>query len=326
MTAPSLYPLKLDSPLHTKVWGGRRLSTIMGKQLPTDAPYGEAWEMHDTSVVVNGPLAGQTLGDLLITYGEALIGEHNDSSEGLPLLAKLLDANDWLSIQVHPNDEQAQRLEGQPRGKTEAWIVLYAEPNAQLVIGITPGTAPEVMAAAIENGTLEEHVVYADVQAGDVLLLEANTVHAVGPGFVIYEIQQSSNTTYRLYDWNRAGLDGKPRELHIEKGVEVANLEYLPRIQHVPTKTISPVVTLVESRYFKSNWYHLAAQGGAEMTLNTNDKFHALTCVGGTASVEAVGATVEMHRGQTVMIPASVGAYTLHGTGDLIQSWQPTSS
>jgi len=180
-------PLLLDAQLHEKVWGGRRLGTMMDKSLPTDAPYGEAWELHDTCTVAAGPLAGRTLTDLLDDYGTALVGVGNDPAEGFPLLAKFLDAEDWLSIQVHPNDEQALELEGEPRGKTEAWVILHAEPGAKLVIGMKSGTSRESMAEAIRAGTLEADVVYADVRTGDVLLLEANTVHAIGPGLVIYE-------------------------------------------------------------------------------------------------------------------------------------------
>jgi mannose-6-phosphate isomerase len=316
------YPLLLSPALHVKVWGGRKLADLMHKPLPTDDPYGESWELHDTATVTNGDHAGRTLGDLLAEYGTDLIGTNNDPADGFPLLAKLLDANDWLSIQVHPNDEQAAVLEGEPRGKTEAWIVLHAEPNAQLLIGVQPGTDRDAMAQAIRDGVLEQHVVYANVQAGDVLLLAANTVHALGPGLLIYEIQQSSDTTYRLYDWGRVGLDGKPRQLHIEKGVQVANVDFLPQIIHTQNDN-SPVVTMVESDYFKTNWHALSAGGGVETTISTSGKFHVLTCVNGSVTVSANDVDVTMGAGQTVLIPAAIRRYTLNGDGDLLRSWQP---
>src|SRR5262249_35572250 len=155
---------------HVKVWGGRRLETSLHKQLPTNEPYGESWEMHDTSVVANGPHAGRTLGDLLKEYGHDLVGPDNTPSEGFPLLAKFLDAQDWLSVQVHPNDEQARELEGDPRGKTEAWYVLEATPGAKLVMAVKPGTTRQAMAEAIRANTLESLLVYAEVAPGDVLL------------------------------------------------------------------------------------------------------------------------------------------------------------
>lgn len=311
----SLYPLLLEPALHTKVWGGRKLADHLGKTLPTDEPYGESWELHDTSTVRNGPLAGATVGGLIERYGRDLIGD-NDPSEGLPLLAKLIDADQWLSVQVHPNDAQAAVLEGQPRGKTEAWYVLAADPDAQLIIGVTPGTDRDAMAAAIHDKALEAMLVYQPVQAGDVLFIPAGTVHALGPGVMIYEIQQSSNTTYRLYDWNRVGLDGKPRELHIEKGVQVSNVESLPAVSHVGNGSIVPVVS---SPYFTTVLHRLAGQ---TESLKSAGYFHALTCIQGTAVVSAGDDRVEMPLGATIMIPASLGDYTLSGTGEVLRSWQ----
>jgi mannose-6-phosphate isomerase len=194
----TLYPLLLNPALHIKVWGGRKLETLLHKALPTGEPYGESWELHDTATVANGVLAGQTLGALLQQWGHDLIGPHNDPTEGFPLLAKFLDAQDWLSVQVHPNDEQARALEGDPRGKTEAWYVLAVDPGSTLVKGIQPGTSQTAMADAIRANHLEPLLVYQAVEPGDVLLNNAGGVHALGPGIVIYEIQQSSDVTYRL--------------------------------------------------------------------------------------------------------------------------------
>ncbi len=191
----SLYPLLLNPALHTRVWGGRQLETVFHKPLPTAEPYGEAWEMHDTATIVNGPLAGRTVADVLREYGHALVGPDHDPALGMPLLAKFLDSADWLSIQVHPNDEQARLLDGEARGKTEAWYVLAAEPGARLVMGVRPGTSRAEMAEAIRTNSLERLVMYADVSVGDVLFVQAGMVHALGPGLLIYEIQQSSDLT-----------------------------------------------------------------------------------------------------------------------------------
>ncbi len=315
----ALYPLLLQPSLHTKVWGGRKLATVLHKPLPTDAPYGESWELHDTATVANGPLAGRTLGDLLGEYGTALVGQGNDPTAGFPLLAKFLDAADWLSVQVHPNDEQAAELEGEPRGKSEAWIFLGADDGAKLVVGVQPGTTREAMAQAIRDGVLEQHIAYADVNTGDVLFLKANTVHALGPGLLIYEIQQSSNTTYRLYDWNRMGLDGKPRDLHIDKGVQVANVDFLPALTH-PWDTAQDRVTLVTCPYFQTDLHTL--QDGSPIDIATGGKFHALTCVRGTATVASSGTEVAISIGQTALIPASLPAFSLVGTAEVLQSWQ----
>jgi mannose-6-phosphate isomerase len=293
----------------------------MGKQLPTDEPYGESWEMHDTATVMNGPLAGQSLGEVLAQYGHDLVGPDHDPAQGLPLLAKILDADDWLSVQLHPNDEQARELEGQPRGKTEAWYVLSGEPGAKIVIGVQPGTTPEQMAAAIESNTLEDLLVYAEAAPGDVLFVRAGTIHALGSGLLIYEIQQSSDTTYRLYDWGRLGLDGKPREMHIEKGKRVANLHTLPEIIHTAHNP-AQVVEIVQSPFFVTRLYQLNKNTGTHIDLDTGGRrFHILTCIEGTASVTTGEMRIELAKGRTALIPAIVGAYTLGGRAKVLCSY-----
>ncbi len=316
----NLYPLPLTPSLHPKVWGGRRLGTHLHKALPDGVPYGESWELHDTATIAAGALAGRTLAHVLAEYGTALVGAGNDPAAGFPLLAKFLDATAWLSVQVHPNDEQAAALEGEPRGKTEAWIVLAAEPGAKLVCGLRPGTPPTAMAQAIENGTLEAYLVFEPVQTGDVLLLEANTVHAIGPGLLVYEIQQASDTTYRLYDWNRVGLDGKPRDLHIDKGVSVSNLSAVPQTSQ-PWATPGDVITLVERQpYFRTDLHRLH---GDTRSVVTHGRFHALTCLQGAGQVQAGDDTVALPLGQTVLIPACLDGYTLSGQGEVVCSYQP---
>ena len=315
-----LYLLLLEPTLHVKVWGGRRLESQMGKILPDEQPFGESWELHDTSRVANGALAGRIIGEILADHGHELVGPRSDPAAGFPLLAKLIDAAQWLSIQVHPNDEQARRLEGDPRGKTEAWVVLATEPGAQLVIGVEPGTGREEMAAAIRENRLETLLVYADVEPGDVLFIPAGTIHALGAGVLVYEIQQSSDTTYRLYDWGRMGLDGKPRQLHIDNGVAVSNLESLPEIKQ--TGNIKEqVVEMVSGEYFRTVLYQLNEAVGTGVTGNTGlQRFHALTCIEGEAAVSAEDITVTMKTGQTVLVPACIGHYTVVGMARILCS------
>lgn len=313
--AQPLYPLLLDPTLHTRVWGGRRLETVLHKRLPTSQPYGESWEMHDTALVANGPLAGQTLGEVLAAYGSALIGTRSDPRDGIPLLVKFLDASDWLSIQVHPNDAQAAALEGEPRGKTEAWYILDTAPEGRLVVGVQPGLSQQRIASAVETNTLEEVVVYAQVNAGDVLFIPAGTIHAIGPGLLIYEIQQSSDITYRLYDWGRMGLDGKPRPLHVEKSLQVANTQK-PAHTHQPDGEV-----VVSCPYFITLLKTLNANS---LTLDTGGAvFHALTCIEGSLSVQAGDWLVEMPAGRTVFVPATTGRYVLSGRGRALASFQP---
>jgi mannose-6-phosphate isomerase len=322
-----LYPLLFNPALHVKVWGGRRLASVLHKSLPTDEPYGESWELHDTATVANGPLAGRALGDLLAEYGHDLVGARNDPAEGFPLLVKFLDANDWLSVQVHPNDEQARQLEGEPRGKTESWIVIAAEPDAELVIGVQPGTTRQALADAIRTNTLEKLLVRAAAKTGSVLDMPAGTIHALGPGLLVYEIQQSSDTTYRLYDWGRMGLDGKPRPLHIEKSVQVANLERLPKI-FTPQEPF-PATFLVQTKYFVTQVYRVPNSGLALRERHDSPqtrRFHALTCLEGHVTIAATDAPpgVNVETGQTVLMPAAIAdAYTLCGSGLLLCSRQP---
>ncbi len=310
-----IYPMLLKPALHTRVWGGRRLETELGKVLPTSDPYGESWELHDSARIANGVYAGRTLGEVLAELGAALVGERFNPAEGFPLLAKLLDAADWLSVQVHPNDAQAAQLEGDPRGKTEAWLILAADAGARLVIGVQHGTTREQFAQAIRENTLENRLVYADVKAGDVLYIPAGTVHAIGPGLLIYEIQQSSDVTYRLYDWGRLGLDGQPRTLHIEKGVAVANIGTLPTVQ---STSPSHDIPIIDGEYFVTYWHALTDES---LTLDTHGQhFHALTVTEGALTIQSGDSTVMLFKGQSVLIPSTLRRYTLSGTGQVIRS------
>ena len=319
MQKTNLYPLLLNPALHVKVWGGRHLESVMHKALPTNEPYGESWEMHDTSTVANGALEGRSLGDLLRVFGAALIGTMSDPAQGMPLLVKLLDANDWLSVQVHPDDAQAAQLEGEPRGKTEAWYVIAAEPDARLVIGVRTDATREQTAEAIRANRLEDLLVYATVQAGDVLFIPAGTIHALGPGILVYEIQQSSDTTYRLYDWGRMGLDGKPRDLHIEKSLAVSRIGSLPQIRSSAGEK-APSLELIDSPFFRTT---LHQPGASVIALDTEGRvFHVLTCIEGEAVVEAESSpALSLQTGRTVLMPAALGRYTLTGQAKVLRSY-----
>jgi mannose-6-phosphate isomerase len=311
----------MQPTLHVKVWGGRRLAEKLGKTLPTDQPYGEAWELHDSARAADGALAGQTLGDLARAYGAALIGD-NDPALGVPLLAKFLDANDWLSVQVHPDDAQAAHYDGEPRGKTEAWYVLAADPGAKLCIGVQHGTSRESLAAAIRENRVEPLLVYAEVVPGDVLFVRPNTIHALGPGVLIYEIQQSSDLTYRLYDWGRTDLNGTPRTLHIDKGVAVANTESLPPLRHTGSDP-SREIEIVRCDYFVTVLHQLTAPHES-VEIAMNGRFHMLTCIEGALDIaDAQGNTLLLQRGESAFMPASLGSFIMHGTAKVLRAWQP---
>jgi mannose-6-phosphate isomerase len=234
---PALYPLLFEPVLKDFVWGGRNLAERLGRDLPP-GPVAESWEIaahtEGSSVVANGRWAGQPLTAVHAALGLDLIGTANAwaQSRGLfPLLVKLLDAHDKLSVQVHPGDDYAQAHEGNELGKTEMWVVLHAEPGAQVILGVRRGTTAEAFRAAITNGTLEQHLHTVPIAAGDHVCVPSGTVHAILGGALIAEIQQNSNTTYRVYDWNRAP-GGRPRPLHVDKALDVidfAQAEPSPR-------------------------------------------------------------------------------------------------
>jgi len=209
--SPELYPLLLHPQFHERVWGARSLAPIYSHEI-TGAPIGEAWLTGDACLVANGPLKGHSLGDLSREFGADLIGPGAKDTARFPLLIKFLFPNDKLSVQVHPDDDGA-RMVGQNCGKTECWYILSAEQGAQVGLGLKPGTTKAEVEKAIRETRMEELLNWVDVRAGDMIYVDAGTVHAIGPGAVIVETQQNSDTTYRLYDY------GRPRELHIEAGL-----------------------------------------------------------------------------------------------------------
>jgi len=228
MTHQKLYPLTFTPVLKDYLWGGRNLEQL-GRTLPPGI-IAESWEIaghaDGTSVVDNGPYAGKKLTEVHAELGLDLIGTRNTWAQErgkFPLLIKLLDANRPLSVQVHPNDAYALDHEGNELGKTEMWVVLAAKPDAQLILGVKAGTTPAAFRQAITGGNLEQYLHYLPVKAGDHVCVPAGTLHAIMDGLLIAEIQQNSNTTYRVYDWNRIGTDGQPRPLHIEKSLDVIN-------------------------------------------------------------------------------------------------------
>jgi mannose-6-phosphate isomerase len=318
-----LYPLALQAALHPRVWGGRRLADSLEKDLPTAEPYGESWELHESVIIANGPLRSRTLGELIARYGADMLGADADPAQGLPLVAKFLDASDWLSVQVHPDDAQARALEGKRRGQSEAWYVLAAEPGARLITGLRPSVVQAEIIDALEQNRLAELLVFTEVQAGDVLNIPAGTIHALGAGILVYEIQQASDTTYRFYDWGRTGLDGRPRELHIEKSLAVASLDRQVSITHVDDEE-SHAIEVVRTDHFVTFLHQLNPRNGAVIDLDTRGRtFHALTCIEGQATVEAGPARVELAAGQTIFVPASVGPYRLAGSAQVMRSSQP---
>lgn len=222
----SPYPLQFTPIFKDSIWGGRSLETVLGRKIP-DGIVAESWEIaahpNGQTPIANGPLAGQALADAQKRWGEELLGSRNRrfvESGKFPLLIKLLDANRWLSVQVHPDDTYGL-AHANDYGKTEMWVVLHAEPGAEVIYGLKAGVDRVHFAQAVAEDRVEEALRRVSVAKGDVVFVPAGTVHALGPGLLVAEIQQNSDTTYRIYDWGRMGADGKPRELHIDSSLEV---------------------------------------------------------------------------------------------------------
>lgn len=316
-----LYPLLFEPILVERPWGGRGLEAEFGKKLPPGEKIGESWEIYSTSVISNGALAGRTLRDALKKFGAALGPRDGDD---FPLLVKLLDAHEWLSVQVHPNDEQALALEGQPRGKTECWYILYAEPDAQIAYGASQAMSAEEYRAMVAAGRARESLTYVPVKAGDFVYVPATTPHAIGPGIMIYELQQSSDTTYRVYDWDRVGKDGKPRELHLEKAITVMNLQPPAEVKvnykgHPMPGEIGWVDELIHGPYFALDRVRLFTP---ETVHRTGGTCQLLTVIEGEIAINDVA----VGKGVSTLIPAALERYTIMQSGGamLLKAW-PTA-
>lgn len=309
-----LYPLKLEAVLKDTLWGGTLLSERFGKG-EAGRRIAESWapalRKDGENRIENGEGAGMLLGEYAALVGmEALCGWECAGKAPLdfPLLVKLIDARDRLSVQVHPDDAYAHS-HGIDSGKTEMWYIVEARPGAKLVYGLKRGEPfdPEALRAAALDGTLEKHLHFADVQKGDVYYIPAGLVHAIGAGILIAEVQQNSNTTYRLYDYDRRGADGKKRELHIDEALRVIRTDFSddPAFGNTrPTVTPGEVSSLVDSAFFDVSLVFFDAAGSATLP---KGRMHSLLCIDGEGVVTADGETVPMQKGDSVLVPAGCG-------------------
>lgn len=296
VTLPTL--LQLTPTYKDYVWGGQRLR-------PGPGLTAEAWIIYEGNQVID---QGMTLAEASARYGADLLGSKAavQSAGRFPLLIKLLDAAQWLSLQVHPNDEQAVQLEGPgASGKTEAWHILEAAPAARLIAGLQPGTQNTALAQAIRDGSIIDLARYVDVQAGDTLFMPPGTIHAIGPGMLLYEVQQNSDHTYRVYDWGRPQTPA--RRLHIDKSIAVAQAQAAPVPLARPSLGDGQMQTLCQSAYFS---LALLACDTRSVDLDTrSESFHALTVIEGRAQVTCGGQAIELGQYQSLIVPACSGAY-----------------
>lgn len=324
MTYIPLYPIQLKPEFRNYVWGGKRLISLLDPtRSDPNLPLAEVWIVYAENSVINGPLAGLTLAELTARYGSALIGLQAGAAQGqFPLLIKLLDCNDWISVQVHPNDEQARAIEGAGFvGKTEAWHVLEARPGAELVAGTKPGVTQEDVRGAIYGGDVLQHLLKHPIQRGDTIFIRAGTIHALGPGALVYEVQQTSDITYRVYDWDRPLTAG--RKLHLEQAAQVTDPSIQVAVAPLPSAD-GGRATLTASPYFKLETILVSGQ---PLNLSTRqNSFHALTAIEGTATLHWQAQSFPIGHLGTILVPAECGAYTLTGQGRLLLSALPESN
>ncbi len=317
-----LYPLKLIPQPSERLWGGSRLRSFVPgfDKVQSKEPLGEAWLVYAENKIANGDLAGQTLQQVASTYGVELLGTKSVARYGVkvPLLAKFLDPSQWLSIQVHPDDTYALSKEANTGylGKTEAWYVLDAKPDSQIIWGFKQKVTEQQVRDAIEKGKLEHLLNYVTVKTGDVIYNPAGTIHALGPDVFIFEIQQSSDLTYRLYDFNRKDSSGNLRELHIDKALEVSSLKNVGDAKVSTQKLKENAVELVRSEFFVAEKWEIRGS----MQLETKDEsLELLTVIQGQVNL----GSLQLSQAESVVLPASLGKYELSGDVVVLRCYVP---
>ena len=296
--------IKFEPLLKSIIWGGRNMATVLNRSLPTDEPYGESWEISDLdgnqSIVRTGDLAGVSIEELLKRYPAAMLGTSSLLDGRFPLLFKFIDAQRTLSVQVHPDESTCKRLKGGARPKTEAWYIIVAQPGAKLYVGLKTGVTRRQFEQSLKDGSVADLLHARQVSRGDFVFLPSGTVHAIGEGIVLAEVQQSSDTTYRVFDWNRVGLDGKPRQLHIE--------EALASI-HFDEFEIPPITPPVSGRpgvrcpFFSMETVQL--NSGASVQFENEGPIAVMVTAGqGNANVAGVTGAANAKLGETVFVPA----------------------
>ncbi|MFZ1042866.1 MAG: type I phosphomannose isomerase catalytic subunit [Anaerolineales bacterium] len=306
-----LYPLRFEPIYQYRRWGGRRLANLLAAPLPGDGPIGEAWLLSDrddySSHVVNGPLKGRTIGQLLHQWPEQLLGKLAGRFSRFPLLLKFLDVRDTLSVQVHPSDRQSNYLPAGESGKTEAWVVLEAGTKSRIYAGLKPATTADVLRRALANGAVADHLASFTPKPGDGIFIPAGTVHSLGD-VVVFEVQENSDVTFRLYDWKQVDpKTGQPRPLQVDQAMACIDFAQ---------SAIRPVVPVVEDTkpvlrelFFEDEHFDLwRLYSKSSFTVGVNGVPRVLVCITGEGQVEYDGADYAIRKADVLLLPAVVGA------------------
>jgi len=325
------YPIIFKPIYKEMIWGGTRLAEMFGRQLPS-SKVGESWDIscrpQEMGIIENGPYLGQTFEEYIAKNKVQVLGTQLANCEHFPLLVKIIDANDALSIQVHPDDAAAQQAGNADSGKSEMWYVLSPPDDGRLIIGLKPGVTREKLAEAYESGTVEDCLNYLPVSTGDIIDIPAGLVHALTPGIVVAEVQQNSDITYRLYDYSRLGLDGKPRQLHVEEALAVSDFEERIPKRAVPGLRIKKGENELTYTICNSNFAIIKYDIFSSLAEESNPAaFSIFTCVEGNVVIEADNMAVEVSTGGSVFIPAGMGKYSIAPIKDksavLLKSFVP---
>jgi mannose-6-phosphate isomerase len=314
MSQPTLYPLRFDPIYQYRLWGGRRLANLVAEPLPGDGPIGEAWVLSDRedhpSRVSAGTLKGRTICQLMREFPEQLMGQLADRFRRFPLLLKFLDVHKMLSVQVHPGDDRADLLPVGESGKAEAWIVLEAGPESRIYDGLKPGTTPVELRASLSDGTLADHLVRLAPKAGDAVLTPAGTVHSLGGDVLVFEIQENSDVTFRLYDWGHIDPStGQPRPLQVEQAM--ASINYGKSGSGLVTAVVEAATPICREQLFNDRHFRLSRlRGESPFTVGTLDSPRVLVCVEGTGHLEDAGETYPVAKGEVWLLPAVIGVCT----------------
>lgn len=313
------YPLLFDPILKERIWGGTKLKTMFNKPITSEIT-GESWELSevkgDVSIVSNGSYKGKSLTQLLNDFPDQLLGTkvHARFGKQFPLLFKFLDAREDLSIQVHPNDKLAKKRHNS-LGKTEMWYVMQADPGARIIVGFEQKSSPEQYLSSLESHSILDLLHKVNAQKGDVFFLETGTVHAIGAGLVIAEIQQTSDITYRIYDFDRKDANGNTRELHVDQALDAINYNLTDTKKEYAKKPNESNV-MVNCAYFTTNYIPL---DGSANILKNGESFTVYMCVGGSFKLRVGAETQAYKTGDTVLLPAALTSFSLEGKAELLE-------
>lgn len=313
----NLYPLKFEPILKERLWGGTKLKEVLGKPIENDIT-GESWELSgvkgDISVVANGPLAGTSLQEIIDQMPEELLGKGVVERFGkdFPILIKFIDAKQDLSIQLHPNDALAKERHNS-FGKTEMWYVMDADPGANLIVGFNRNVTKEEYSESLENDTLLDLLNYEEVKEGDTFFINTGKIHAIGAGVLLAEIQQTSDITYRVFDFNRKDKNGNLRELHTDLALDAMDYKKKDDFKVDYRRDLDTVNTMVDCPYFKTNFLNL--NQNLDLEISKRSSFTILMCVGGSAEIKSDTRSVGIRKGETVLIPANSKSISIKTSG-----------